>query len=146
MLAELAQQELCTSRRAPRELRTLHAPSSTQSCPRHCTCGERPPHERTRLAYFATLPNYGQTHALPLGSSREAFGYLQFILDFYDNLPKVVVFSHDDVEAGRGAWGAHLANGRLARRLAAWSHEWGEHTPITRQNCGALIQKWRVEP
>ena len=58
-----------------------------------CTCGPRPPAERPVLKYFAVLPNYGQAAGRKQGGSREVVGYLQFVIDFWENLPNVVIFS-----------------------------------------------------
>ena len=52
---------------------------------------------RQNLAYWTTLPNYGRTSGdpkrFPRGGSRESFVMFQFILDFWDNLPPVILFS-----------------------------------------------------
>lgn len=62
-------------------------------CNKGCKCRRRGKHQRPWLQYFVTVPNYGQTMKPPFGGSREPFGYLQFILDFWDNLPPVVIFT-----------------------------------------------------
>ena len=69
----------------------IHRPP--QGCPSGCTCGPRPPAERPVLKYFAVLPNYGQAAGRKQGGSREVVGYLQFVIDFWENLPNVVIFS-----------------------------------------------------
>ena len=110
----------------------LHYPSQSQ-CRLGCVCGKRTLANRPRLAYFATLPNYGLTHKEPHGGSREPYGYLQFILDFWDNLPPVVVFSQDDCLARGCMWGMLLPG--LAKRFQHWQKEWREGVPITQKNC-----------
>ena len=70
------------------------------------------------LKYYATIPNYGQTHKLPFGGSREPYGYLQFILDFWDNLPNVMIFSQDDCLARGCYWGMVNAFSSAAEPLA----------------------------
>ena len=63
----------------------------------------------------------------------EPFGFFQFILDFWDNLPPVIIFSQDDCLARGCAWGNQLP--LLPRRLRNWESEWGvEKTPNGR-NC-----------
>lgn len=52
------------------------------------------------LTYLQVLPNFGTTlqtapHKAP-GGSREPYAYLQFLLDFYDNLPQLILFTQDD--------------------------------------------------
>ena len=51
-----------------------------------------------RLTYYRVLPNYGRTGPRALlnhvqGGSREPYPYLQFILDFWHNLPNVLIFT-----------------------------------------------------
>ena len=51
-----------------------------------------------RLAYYRVLPNYGRTDPAALllhiqGGSREPHPYVQFILDFWHNLPNVLIFT-----------------------------------------------------
>ena len=51
-----------------------------------------------RLTYYRVLPNYGRTDPRALlkheqGGSREPYPYLQFILDFWHNLPNVLIFT-----------------------------------------------------
>ena len=101
---------------------------SRQDHPERCGVTNRP-----RLQYFAHLPNYGRTHTSPRGGSREPYGYLQFIRDFWDNLPPVVVFSQDDCLARGCMWGNQLPG--LEKRLRHWQQEWGEGTRITQRNC-----------
>ena len=52
---------------------------------------------RQNLAYWTTLPNYGRTSGdtkrFPRGGSRESYVMFQFILDFWDNLPNVILFT-----------------------------------------------------
>lgn len=45
----------------------------------------------TALRYFAHMPNFGEK-----GGSRETAVYFQFLLDFYHNLPKMIIFSQDE--------------------------------------------------
>lgn len=59
------------------------------------------------LRYFAHLTNFGEK-----GGSREALVYLQFLIDFYDNLPATVVFSQDEQGlSGNDAWVPFLTAG-----------------------------------
>ena len=51
------------------------------------------------LRYFTHLPNFGK-----VGGSRETVVYLQFLLDFYDNLPQTIIFSQDEI----GPWSRFL--------------------------------------
>ena len=69
----------------------------------NCSTGRNDDH---RLAYYRVLPNYGRTdgkvgingqNPIPPGGSREAYPYLQFILDFWDNLPNVLIFTQEPV-------------------------------------------------
>ena len=60
-------------------------------CPMTCTCSHAG--RSSRLAYFTTLPNYGSTTKTPYGGSREPYVMLQFVIDFWENLPPVVIFS-----------------------------------------------------
>ena len=47
-----------------------------------------------RLTYYRALPNYGRTDPNPIhGGSREPYPYLQFVLDFWHNLPNVLIFT-----------------------------------------------------
>jgi hypothetical protein len=112
----------------------VHYPSrDLKTCPSRCVCGRRALADRPWLQYFARLPNYGRMVASPHGGSREPFGYLQFILDFWDNLPPVVIFSQDDC-LGRGCgWGNAVP--QLAPRLAKWESEWGIGMRPTQRSC-----------
>ena len=50
-----------------------------------------------RLAYFATLPNFGLVaNGAMRGGSREPYAYLSFLVDFYNNMPSLVIFAQDD--------------------------------------------------
>ena len=111
---------------------TLHHPRRA-GCPQHCKCGLRPRHERPQLKYFSVVPNYGNTKKAPYGGSREPYGFFQFILDFWDNLPPVVIFSQDDCLARGCAWGKQLPS--LGLRLQAWATEWGDGKSLTPRNC-----------
>ena len=93
------------------------------------------------LAYFTTLPNYGNTKVdppgvrqdkrHPRGGSREAYVMLQFILDFFDNLPKVVVFSQDDCNSC--IW-RHRFNDLLSKG-ARWKDVWGRAARPRHDDC-----------
>ena len=98
-----------------------------------CMCGPRPRNERPRLQYFAVLPNYGLQQKEPYGGSREPYGYFQFILDFWDNMPPVVIFSQDDCLARGCAWGNQLPG--LPLRLQSWEKEWGARSLPKQSNC-----------
>ena len=84
VIRQLSEFEFCPSGK-------VHHPAAV--CPSKCSCGHRPRSERPVLKYFATVPNYGQTHKLPFGGSREPFAFLQYILDFWENLPPVTIFT-----------------------------------------------------
>jgi hypothetical protein len=139
VLSHLKEQELCTptTGATATALRSnwfstrLHHPART--CPVGCKCGKRPLAERPRLQYFAVLPNYGQQYKAPYGGSREPYGYLQFILDFWHNLPNVIIFSQDDCLARGCAWGNALP--QLGMRLSNWRSEWGFRAAPTSRNC-----------
>ncbi|EOD40799.1 hypothetical protein EMIHUDRAFT_460331 [Emiliania huxleyi CCMP1516] len=109
----------------------IHRPP--QGCPSGCTCGPRPPAERPVLKYFAVLPNYGQAAGRKQGGSREVVGYLQFVIDFWENLPNVVIFSQDDRTQLRPApWG----NLDILRpQLREWKKLWGPDRPLSRRSC-----------
>ena len=107
-------------------------------CPEaFCECGaasSAPPHgTRARqhaLSYFRVLPNYGRTDGKARaggnrGGSREPYAYLQFIVDFWDNLPNVLIFTQDDciMLVDRCIWSAQLA--LTARMLRDWRQHWG---------------------
>lgn len=111
----------------------LHHPTRFSRCPVGCACGKRVLASRPRLQYFALLPNYGWQHKEPHGGSREPYGYLQFILDFWDNMPPVVIFSQDDCLARGCMWGNQLQG--LRQRLQHWEREWGPGEPIKQSNC-----------
>ena len=93
---------------------------------------------RHNLAYWTTLPNYGSTarHVrgakIPRGGSREPYVYLQFIIDFWDNMPNVVIFTQDDCSKMLGcSW-------TRAPELVPFMRNWESiYAPniITRQNC-----------
>jgi hypothetical protein len=81
----------------------------------------------TNIRYFTHMPNVGIN-----GGSRETAVYLKYILDFYDNLPPVVIFSQD--EPGEGSWRTWLdgpkphlkevtATSDLASRFGAFTKE-----------------------
>ena len=167
---------LCTVMAGKGAMARLHHPRG--QCPTDCKCGFRQKKEQPRLKYFATLPNYGQTHKFPFGGSRELchlvtpcttppdlidpspslsplpspsppspsllpllcgagepYGYLQFIIDFWDNLPRVVIFSQDDCLARGCAWGSQMAFGRLGHSLRDWEQVWAVGRPLTATNC-----------
>ena len=112
---------------------------SIHGCPRGCHCGEREPAQQPQLAYFALLPNYGLTHRKPFGGSREPYGFLQYLLDFWDNLPPVTIFTQDDCLKDGCSWGNALTQMRLM--LQSWPKFWGidrltgAPMPITPENC-----------
>ena len=133
VLSHLKEQELCSPTASPVTLRRLHHPSRSATCPNGCVCGRRPRQSRPWLQYFALLPNYGLQYKEPYGGSREPYGYLQFIIDFWDNLPPVVIFSQDDCLARGCAWGNQVPN--LPLRLARWEREWGEAATPSSRNC-----------
>ena len=62
--------------------------------PNRCICSTKPEGDH-RLAYYRILPNYGRTEGQVRGGSREPYPYLRFILDFWDNLPNVLIFSQE---------------------------------------------------
>ena len=62
------------------------------------------------LVYFQPLRNFGVD-----GGSREAGVYLQFLIDFYDNLPPAMVFSQDDCRGPRGLQDCEWVASRRAR-------------------------------
>jgi hypothetical protein len=85
------------------------------------------------------LPNYGLTHRKPFGGSREPYGFLQYLLDFWDNLPPVTILTQDDCLKDGCSWGNALTQMRLM--LHSWPKFWGiDHLtgapmPITPENC-----------
>lgn len=111
----------------------LHYPHPGNVCPNQCTCGRRSLEDRPWLQYFAVLPNYGQAVRPPFGGSREPFGFFQFVLDFWDNLPPVTIFTQDDCLARGCGWGQQLP--LLGQRLQMWQRDWGAKKPISRFNC-----------
>ena len=133
VLSHLKEQEVCKGSQAPPSMQRLHHPSRHRGCPDGCVCGKRPLTQRPWLAYFSVLPNYGLQSKEPYGGSREPYGYLQFILDFWDNMPPVVIFSQDDCLARGCGWGMALPT--LAHRLRHWQNEWAPHTPPSPKNC-----------
>ena len=95
-----------------------------------------------RLAYYRVLPNYGRTDGSvgidgnnpnPPGGSREAYPYLQFILDFWDNLPNVLIFTQDDCVHRACMW--MITAPRSIEMLQDWRQHWGEPLAPTRANC-----------
>jgi len=95
-----------------------------------------------RLAYYRVLPNYGRTDGRvgvdgnnpnPPGGSREAYPYLQFILDFWDNLPNVLIFTQDDCVRRACMW--MITAPRSIEMLQDWRQHWGEPLAPTRANC-----------
>jgi len=116
----------------------LHLPRAGAKCPDDCRCGQRSLAEQPTLQYFANVPNYGLTHHKPYGGSREPYGFLQYVLDFWENLPPVTIFTQDDCLKSGCPWGMQLPT--LGARLAAWPSEWGfwpngQLMPIHRRNC-----------
>jgi hypothetical protein len=73
------------------------------------------------LSYLQVLPNHGSTKqtlpSAPSGGSREPYAFLQFLIDFYDNLPALVLFSQDD-HHNRGMYALPVASDALTRVLA----------------------------
>ena len=133
IIGHLREQELCSEHAFPSALRRMHHPTRIGLCPLGCRCGRRPKAERPWLQYFTVLPNYGMQRKEPYGGSREPYGYLQFILDFWNNMPPVVIFSQDDCLARGCAWGQNLPV--LSVRLQRWEREWGEGSAPTAHNC-----------
>lgn len=127
VLSHLAHREECARQRS------LHYPALPPKCPEGCVCGRRERLARSVLQFFAVLPNYGRTHREPFGGSREPYAYLQFILDFYDNLPPVVIFTQDDSMKRGTVWGLNLPD--LPRRLEHWEKHWGPGKPPGQSNC-----------
>lgn len=116
-----------------------------EPCPdSFCECGaaSAPGPRKHALSYFRVLPNYGRTggkawangfNPNPPGGSREPYAYLQFVLDFWDNLPHVVIFTQDDCIARICPWSSQLA--RTAQMLRNWRQHWGRPHVPTRENC-----------
>lgn len=98
--------------------------------PNRCICSTKPEGDH-RLAYYRILPNYGRTEGQVRGGSREPYPYLRFILDFWDNLPNVLIFSQDDIM--KGHW-IHRVPQSIAM-LRDWRQHWGEPRRPTRDNC-----------
>ena len=85
-----------------------------------------------RVAYFRALPNYQSKGAMH-GGAREPHCFFQFLVDFYDNLPNVVVFSQDD---GLYAAPFHREASALKRLLArGWESTWGMPQRPTEGDC-----------
>lgn len=90
------------------------------------------------LRFFKQIPNFGIT-----GGGREAHAMWQFLVDFYRNLPEVILFSQDDCSGGRCPWQQHYPKlpallrepsrsfARLDRDscLCQWIHERGTFAP-----------------
>ena len=105
----------------------------------NCSTGRNDDH---RLAYYRVLPNYGRTdgkirangdnHNAP-GGSREPYPYLLFILEFWDNLPNVLIFTQDDCVHKTCTW--MIAAPRSIGMLQDWRRHWGEPLAPTRYNC-----------
>ena len=113
-----------------------------QTCADGCDCGAVEPPEEHRLAYYRVLPNYGRTDSKPSssgfnpnppGGSREPYPYLQFLLDFWDNLPNVILFTQDDCPQRRCMWMQTVQ--RSIDMLQDWRQHWGSAHRITRANC-----------
>jgi hypothetical protein len=109
--------------------------------PDKCNCSTAR-NDDHRLAYYRVLPNYGRTDGRvgingnnpnPPGGSREAYPYLQFILDFWDNLPNVLIFTQDDCVHRACRW--MLTAPRSIDMLQDWRQHWGEPLAPTRANC-----------
>ena len=120
------------------------APDATEGADNCAFFDGRRPH----LAYHTLLPNYGRTDCArwtgnttrqTCGGSREAYVFLQYILDFQRNLPLVTIFTQDDCVR------AMLPN----RRPAAWgsplpvSSTATSPDPISAQELGCA---WRRAP
>lgn len=92
---------------------------------------------RHHLAYWTTLPNYGRTSGdpkkVPRGGAREPYVFFQFILDFWDNLPNVVIFTQDDCLKFTGCTWLRLP--RLYPALEDWTSRWSATVPFSRDNC-----------
>lgn len=116
-----------------------------EPCPdAYCECGaaSAPGPRQHALSYFRVLPNYGRTggkawangfNPNPPGGSREPYAYLQFILDFWDNLPNVIIFTQDDCIARVCVWSAQLA--KTAKMLRNWQQHWGQPSVPTHNDC-----------
>jgi len=142
VIHHLLHQELCG--RASPVGASLHYPNMQDlSCRIGCQCGRRPAAERPVLRYFTTVPNYGVTHRKPFGGSREPYAFLQYLLDFWDNLPPVSIFTQDDCLVRGCHWGMQLPG--LRHRLLHWHDEWGlaQHRPIpiNSRNCLCKVFK-----
>jgi len=106
-----------------------------------CDCSTRR-NDDHRLAYYRLLPNYGRTDGKvgtngnnpnPRGGSREPYPYLQFILDFWDNLPNVLIFTQDDCVIRGCMW--MITASRSIEMLQNWETHWGQPLAPTRANC-----------
>ncbi|KAL1498871.1 hypothetical protein AB1Y20_013395 [Prymnesium parvum] len=104
--------------------------------------GECAPPGGARLAYWTVLPNYGRTAGggqLVRGGSREPFVFLQFILDFWSNMPPVVIFTQDDCAKMTACiW---LKKPHLYEALKDWRTHWGAAVPFSSKNCFCRIIK-----
>jgi hypothetical protein len=63
------------------------------------------PTQSRRLRFWQPMRNFGEN-----GGSREPVVYLQFALDFRDNLPEMIIFSQDDCASGLCPWYRMLSN------------------------------------
>ena len=98
------QPQLCHNSQGSRWQRWPRVGLPMEPCPPDmCDCSTRR-NDDHRLAYYRLLPNYGRTDGKvgtngnnpnPRGGSREPYPYLQFILDFWDNLPNVLIFTQE---------------------------------------------------
>ena len=105
----------------------------------NCSAGRKEEH---RLSYYRILPNYGRTDGRqndrgynpnPPGGSREPYPYLQFILDFWDNLPHVLLFTQDDCPQRGCVWMQQVH--RSMELLQDWRTHWGEAHKPRRADC-----------
>ena len=93
-----------------------------------------------RLAYYRVLPNYGRTGPIGRGNaanggSREPYVYLQFILDFWDNLPNVLIFTQVDCLAWQPGCRHRYTAPRSIAMLQDWPRHWGAPQAPTQANC-----------
>lgn len=89
---------------------------------------------RQYLSYTAQLPNYGEEVGAIRGGSREPYVYIRFILDFWRNMPNVVVFAQDDT-------GPRIE--QLASTLPRWQDVFHPIQRPTALNCAC---NYKVEP
>ena len=105
--------------------RAWPADACAEGCSCGCTCGARRAAQRAHLAFFARVPNFGEVTGSKRGGSREPSAYLQFVLDFWDNLPDFVIFTQDDCGkrfAFLCRWGQDLLVTRAAlKQPDAWA-------------------------